>query len=116
MLSKLTRPALLIRAARIGASDYRRAIHLRPLLGGEVPRSGGALIVQLIEMEAAHDHARRSADASYSPLRHVTVLIALMAEARIWHATRDGENDARRAPKAATGQACARPVAMAGIT
>jgi len=89
MLATLRRPRLLIRAARIGAQDYRRD-HLRSLLGYEaLPRSGPAL-VRLIEMEASLEDNRREADARYSVARHVQVLVAMMGEARILRAAQPG--------------------------
>lgn len=82
-LSGLRRPRLLIRAARIGVQGYRRDVHLRRHFGyGPLPRTGSAL-VQLIEMEAAHDRMRLGGDAAYSHARHVDLLIAMMGEARI---------------------------------
>ena len=45
MLHAIHRPRLLMRAARIGAEDYRRGVHLPRLLGyGVLPRHGAALI------------------------------------------------------------------------
>ncbi len=62
LLATLHRPRLLMRAARIGAAEYRRAGHLPRLLGyGMLPRPGPALM-RLIEMEAeleAAAHQRR---------------------------------------------------------
>jgi hypothetical protein len=86
MLDQLRRPRLLIQAARIGAVDYRRDIHLRRHLGhGPLPRSGESLM-QLIEKEAQLDSQRRSGEASYSVSEHVEVLIAMMGEARLMRA------------------------------
>ncbi|MGC1505726.1 MAG: DUF6477 family protein [Sulfitobacter sp.] len=83
MLNRLHRPRLMMRAARIGAEDYRRAAHLPRLLGyGVLPRHGAALIT-LIDMEAAFEEQRTQSDASYSLIRHLDVLIAMVAEARI---------------------------------
>ena len=82
MLQRLHRPRLLMRAARIGAEEYRRGIHLPRILGfGILPRHGTALI-KLIEIEAELDNQRKRADASYSLIRHVDVLIAMIGEAR----------------------------------
>lgn len=82
-LAHLRRPRLLIRAARIGAAEYRRDVHLRRHLGyGRLPSSRAALGA-LAEMEAALDVQRREARATYSAARHVDVLIAMMGEARI---------------------------------
>lgn len=83
LLAALRRPRLLIRAARIGAGNYRREAHLPPVLAcASLPPSGAAMI-RLLEIEADHDEARKRGDTAYSVLRHVTVLIALMGEARL---------------------------------
>ncbi len=87
ILTTLRRPRILIRAARIGAAEYRRDAHLRRHLGyGPLPRSGPALM-GLVEMEAALEDQRRDSSASYSATRHVDVLIAMMGEARILRST-----------------------------
>lgn len=86
MLHAIHRPRLLMRAARIGAEDYRRSVHLPRLLGyGVLPRHGAALI-KLMELEATLETQRGEADASYSLMRHVDVLIAIVAEARVLRA------------------------------
>lgn len=83
LLNDLRRPRLLIRAARIGAQDYRRNPQLHRVLGyGALPRSGAALI-RLLEIEADLDDKRREQSASYSVSRHVEVLTAMMGEARL---------------------------------
>ena len=88
MLSKLHRPRLMMRAARIGAEDYRRARHLPRLLGyGSLPRPAAA-VMKLVEMEAALEDLRAGSDASYDMVRHLDVLIALVAEARVLKAVR----------------------------
>lgn len=88
MMTTLRRPRLLIRAARIGADDYRRDRHLQRLLGyGALPRSAVALM-RLMEMEQVMDAQRRSDDAAYSLPRHLDILIAMMGEARVLRATR----------------------------
>ncbi|WP_147105585.1 DUF6477 family protein [Tateyamaria sp. syn59] len=86
MLSALRRPRLLMRAARIGAEDYRRSAHLPRLLGyGQLPRHGAALM-RLMEIEGDLNAQRISDDSSYSLLRHIDVLIAIVGEARILRA------------------------------
>ena len=51
LLASLHRPLLLMRAARIGAQDYRREVQLLRLLGyGVLPRHADALI-RLIDTE-----------------------------------------------------------------
>ncbi|MEP5731875.1 MAG: DUF6477 family protein [Sulfitobacter sp.] len=87
MLNALHRPRLMMRAARIGAQDYRRATHLPRLLGyGALPRHGAALL-KLMEMEAVLEDQRTSSDSSYSLIRHLDILIAMVAEARIFKST-----------------------------
>ncbi len=89
-LKALRRPALLVRAARHGQADYRRAQHLPRLLGyGALPAPGAALAA-LMEMEETHEARRREDDAAWSAARHVEVLIALMAEARLAAPDRPG--------------------------
>lgn len=87
MLQKLRRPRLMMRAARIGAEDYRRTAHLPRLLGyGNLPRHGAALM-KLMQMEAELEDSRTAGDASYSLVRHLDVLIALVGEARVLRAS-----------------------------
>lgn len=88
LLSSRRRPRLLVRAARIGARDYRRDIHLPRLLGyGSQPAPAPALI-RLLEIEEEHDDRRRDNDAGYSLTRHLDVLIAIMGEAQLLDAQR----------------------------
>ena len=85
-LDALRRPRLLIRAARIGAEDYRRDVHLPRLLGqGALPRSN-ATLHRLMEIEDGLNASRRAGEASYSAIRHVEVMIAVIAEARVLRA------------------------------
>lgn len=78
-LSALSRPRLLVRAARFGIADYRRDRDLRRLSGSDVTEIA---LPRLIEAEAAQETRRLAGDASYSVTRHVELLIALMAEVR----------------------------------
>ena len=83
MLHALRRPSLLMRAARIGAEDYSRATHLPRLLGyGVLPRHGAALM-RLMEIEANLNDQRTGGDTSYSLVKHVDILIAMVGEARV---------------------------------
>lgn len=87
-LDRLRRPPLLIRAARIRASECRRAPHLRRHLGyGALARNAQALVL-LVEVEAELERERKQRAAGYSAARHVDVLIAMMGEARLLRATR----------------------------
>ena len=82
-MQDVLRPHLLIRAARIGAADYRRDAHLRRHFGyGALPRSAAAL-ARLTEMEEELNQQRHSDRTRYSATRHVEILIAMLGEARI---------------------------------
>ncbi|MGX0901935.1 putative membrane protein YccC [Roseovarius sp. MBR-79] len=81
-LVRLRRPPLMVRAARIGAEHYDRARVLPHLLGVQSPPAPAPALERLIEIEAAEEQDRKTRAAHYSAARHVTILIALMAEAR----------------------------------
>ncbi|MEO0744511.1 MAG: DUF6477 family protein [Pseudomonadota bacterium] len=86
MLQCLHRPRLLMRAARIGAEDYRRAAHLPRLLGyGNLPRHTQALM-RLMEIESELNAQRLEDESAYNLLRHIDILIAIVGEARIMQA------------------------------
>ena len=88
ILNDLKRPRLMMRAARIGAEEYSRSVHLPRLLGyGKLPRHTQALM-QLINLEVELEAQRTSSDAEYRVTRHIDVLIAVVAEARDLRATR----------------------------
>ena len=76
--SSLRRPALMIRAARLGLSHYSRDRDLRSILGAQ-PGAGQALPA-LMDAEARAEATRTSGAAGYSLRRHLALLIALMAE------------------------------------
>jgi Family of unknown function (DUF6477) len=81
VIDNLSRPRLLIRAARFGLTEYRRDRDLRRLIG--VAGSPEASLTGLISVEDEMETKRRTGDASYSIARHIEILIALMAEARV---------------------------------
>ena len=83
MIAALRRPRLLIRAARFGLTDYNRRRDLRRLIAApDLPGPEEALRRLLREEESLED-ARREGAAAYSLMRHIEVLIAMMAEARL---------------------------------
>lgn len=82
-LAGLRRPRLLIRAAQHGAAAYDRNRDLRRVLRLLSAPDATRALPSLIEAEADLDASRRSGDAGYSVARHVELLIALMAEARL---------------------------------
>lgn len=81
LLANLRRPALLIRAARFGLTDYRRDRDLRRLIAVVLPPERSMAL--LFELEERLEETRKCGDAAYSVNRHIDVLIALMAEARM---------------------------------
>ena len=83
LLAALRRPCLLIRAAKFGMSDYRRDRDLRRLTQSATLPSPGRAVSLLISEENRLEETRQSGDAAYSVARHIEVLIALMAEARL---------------------------------
>jgi len=83
LLKCLHRPRLLIRAARFGVTDYNRKRDLRRLLKAAVPPTPGRAIMCLLNEESLLEDKRKTGDASYSITRHVSLLIALMGEARL---------------------------------
>ena len=82
-LNTLRRPRLLIRAARFGLRDYNRERDLRRLVRSETTPAPVRAIPSLIAEEARIEQTRRARDAAYSPARHVELLVALIAEARL---------------------------------
>lgn len=82
LLSDPRRPQLLIRAARLGLSDYRRDRDLKRLLNGQQP-SPDRSVPRLLSEEEMLEENRQRGDAGYSVMRHIEVMIALMAEVRL---------------------------------
>lgn len=83
LFAALRRPRLMIRAARIGVADYRRDRDLRRLLGAAASLVPERALAALLDAEARAEATRMAGDAAYSIARHVDLLIALMAEARL---------------------------------
>lgn len=78
-LAQMHRPRLLIQAARLGLSDYRRERDLRRL--GALAASN--TVPQLLAQERAVEEARKAGTVGYSISHHIDLLIALMAEIRL---------------------------------
>jgi hypothetical protein len=82
-VSAIRRPRLLIRAARFGQIDYNRKRDLARLMRqSDIPAPEQAL-AKLLEEESLLEQARRAGAAHYSFLRHIDILIAMMAELRL---------------------------------
>lgn len=82
-LSDLRRPRLLVRAARFGSATYRRDRDLRRLTGLARAPGIGKAVDLLMEKEAEANHARTSGSAAYSVASHVSLLAAIIAEAKL---------------------------------
>ncbi|MEO1454552.1 MAG: DUF6477 family protein [Pseudomonadota bacterium] len=80
---KLRRPGLLVRAAKLGATEYDRAKELRRLIPGVSVPNPNKAIELLLDQEQELETIRTLGDASYSVMRHVRVMIALMAEVHL---------------------------------
>jgi Family of unknown function (DUF6477) len=83
ILANIHRPRLLIRAARFGIEEYSRERDLKRVMRTATPPSPLRAVNSLIAEEARLEETRKAGDATYSVARHVDVLIALMAEARL---------------------------------
>ena len=87
LVAKLSRPRLLVRAARFGLDDYNRERTLPRLLQCEtVPRPGDS-VMQLMGVEAELNDQRIAKSATYAIADHIEVLTAIMGEAQILQAT-----------------------------
>ena len=71
----------LIRAARIGAEEFRRDRDLKRLLRVvSVPKPGKGMR-RLLDIEQSLEETRSTGNATYSITRHVEILAALITEA-----------------------------------
>jgi len=86
VLSNLRRPRLLMHAARFGLGDYCRDRDLRRLVKGGL--SPEQTVPSLLALEADIEASRLAGEGGYSAARHIDVLVALLAEARLLRRTR----------------------------
>jgi len=82
ILTAIRRPKILIRAARAGVVEYRRERDLKRLLRQRATAPDQA-ISSLIDEEHRLESHRAAGEATYNLQRHVAVLTALLAEARM---------------------------------
>jgi hypothetical protein len=87
-LRRTHRPRLLLRTARLGLADYVRERDLRRILRLPAPPPPGPQsMAALLALEAAQERLRTrvpsEAGEPWRAARHVEVLIALLAEARL---------------------------------
>ena len=83
LLSDLRRPALLLRAARFGLTDYQRDRDLKRLLRESAAGGPEKTLTRLLHEENMLEETRKAGDASYSLTRHIELLIALLAEVNL---------------------------------
>ncbi|MEY1555403.1 DUF6477 family protein [Yoonia sp. R2331] len=86
MVRTLKRPRLLVRAARFGLDDYRRDRALRRILKSDDLPSTGAALLLLMDLENIANERRKLKSAEYSVAAHITLLTAIMGEARLLQA------------------------------
>jgi len=87
-LGTIKRPPLMMRTARHGTLDYNRVTDLRRILRlPATPPPGAATVRLLIEFEELQENLRtrppHEIGNPWRPARHIEVLIALIAEARL---------------------------------
>ncbi|MCB1387555.1 MAG: hypothetical protein KDK12_00125 [Rhodobacteraceae bacterium] len=87
-LTALRRPRLMLRTARFGTMDYVRETDLKRILRlPATPAPGAATLRQLIDLEGRHEAMRtrppHEVGNPWRAARHIEVLIALIAEARL---------------------------------
>ena len=82
-LGRLSRPPLLISAARHGCGEYLREIHLRRILKTDKLPATGPALIKLMEIEREMNDARVAESGAYRVADHVEVMIAVLAEARV---------------------------------
>ena len=83
LVRQMTRPQLLVRAARFGLDDYRRDKALHRLLGEDGTLRPGEALMQLMDAESELNDRRLSKAADYSIARHIDLLTAIMGETRL---------------------------------
>ena len=83
LLENLRRPKILVRAARLGLSDYNRETDLVRITRTSKTSSPAAIVDRLLSQEQNLEMARKTGDASYSVQRHIRVLTAVLAEAKL---------------------------------
>lgn len=82
-LNQLSRPKLLVKAARLGQQEYNRNRALRRLIQSDRLPAPGDALEDLLQHEDAANAERCTGGAAYSPARHVELLAALMTEAQL---------------------------------
>ena len=79
LLSKLKRPAIIVKAARTGAAGYVRERDLSRVSDAPKLPGGRQAILMLLEKEEEMNQARGT--HQYNVTKHVEIMIALLGEA-----------------------------------
>lgn len=82
-LTELRRPKILIRAARAGVTEYRRERDLKRLVRDPKGSASRDPMLPLLAEEHRLELNRTNGGATYNIQRHVAVLTAILAEARL---------------------------------
>ena len=88
-VSGLRRPRMLIRAAHHGLDDYSRTRDLGRVMRCPTLPTPDRAVARLLDEEERVEEHRKSGDASYSVARHIDLLVAMIAEARLMAGSRD---------------------------
>ncbi|MEL6479600.1 MAG: DUF6477 family protein [Pseudomonadota bacterium] len=76
----ISRPRLIVGAARKYARLYRRSRDLPRVIPNAASLSNSAVLGMLVEMEGNAESARRHRSPGYRAVRHIELLAALMIE------------------------------------
>ncbi len=83
ILNGLKRPKILVRAARLSLEEYNRDRELRRITKTSQNTCQDSVFDRLLAHENYLEDARCNGDASYSIQRHIQVLTAMLAEAKL---------------------------------
>lgn len=81
-LSRIKRPAILLRAARVALDQHNHRNAIFRLFGEVPPIGSDDLFALLLEQEEYMNTQRKTGEANYSIARHILVLTALLHECR----------------------------------
>ena len=82
-LANLRRPRLLVRAARAGVADYKRSRDLTRLTQVPATARPDRVLSALVAEEERVEETRRAGHISYSFVRHIELLVALIADSQL---------------------------------
>ena len=94
VLTAVCRPKILIRAARAGLVDYRRERDLKRLLRTPKHTTPSRAIDTLLMEEKRLESSRTTGEGTYNLQRHVALLTAVIAEARLLPASGMAQSEA----------------------